>query len=110
MHEGADRREAEVSRARRVPAVRLEVVQKPENQRCVEIGECQCRRQPSRPLFGISQQELERVAVARNRVRAGATFCDQTPLEEVLKQRWKGTRARHHDALSISDPAKRANR
>jgi HAMP domain-containing protein len=87
-----------------------EEIEETDLSRRIEIGECQCRRgSPGVPL-GIAKQQLERVPVARDRMGAGATFCDEMPLEEVLKECRKGDLARHHDAPSGSEVAKRANR
>nr|WP_181813699.1 hypothetical protein [Gaiella occulta] len=83
-HEGADRGQAEVARARRIAARLLEVVEEVEHQRRVEVVEGQRRRCPSGALLGVAEQQLEGVAVARDRVRAGAALGEQAPLEELL--------------------------
>lgn len=101
---------ARVPSARGVAALGLEVVEEREDHRRVEILERQRRGRPSGSLLDVAEQQLEGVAVARDRVRAGATFCDETALKEVLQKRWESDLGRHHDGRSCSCRANRSKR
>ena len=81
----------------RVAALGLEVVEEGEHQGRVEVVERQRRGRPSGALLGVAEQQLERVAVARDRLGAGATLRDEALLEEVLQERGEGDLRRPHE-------------
>ena len=61
-------------------------------------------------LLGVAEQQLEGVAVARDRVCAGAALGEQTPLEELLQQRREAGRGEGHDPPLSWPRAKRSKR
>jgi hypothetical protein len=65
----------------------LEVIQKRQDHGRIEILQCERRSRSPRPLLRVTQQQLERVPITGDRVRAHATLGDQAALEEVLQQR-----------------------
>jgi hypothetical protein len=60
------------------------VVEEGEHERRVEVLQRERRGCPSGALLGEAQQQLEGVAVACDRVCAGAALGEQAPLEELL--------------------------
>ena len=87
-----DRGEAGVAGAGAVAALVLEVVEKRGDQRRVQIGDIELGWLAAQALGGEAQQQLERVAVGGDRVRAGASLADQPVGEERLH----GRRERAH--------------
>ena len=85
-HEGPDGGEPEVAGARRVAAVGLEMVEEVEDHGRTEIREGQRRGGASGSLCGVPEQQREGVAVAGDRVRAGAPLCDEAPVEKLLQE------------------------
>ena len=108
--EGPDGGETEVARARRIAALCLEMVEETEDHRRVEIREGQCRGCSSGTLCRVSEKQHERVAVAGDRVRAGAALCDEAPMKEVLQECGKRTLDGRHDGRSDIRWAKRSKR
>jgi hypothetical protein len=51
-------------------------------------------------LLDIAKEELEGVSVARNRVGADGTLCDEASLEEVLQEHGEGDLMRSHEEIS----------
>ena len=84
-HEGPDGGETEVSRARGIAAFRFEMVEEVEDHGCVEVLKGQCRGRPSGALCGVPEKQCEGVAVAGDRVGAGAALRDEAPVKEVLQ-------------------------
>src|SRR2546427_687652 len=76
----------------------------------VEDGERERRGCPSGLGLGVGEQELERVAVAGDRVCADAKLGEQPPLKELLQQRREAGCGRRHDPPLSSSRAYRSKR
>jgi hypothetical protein len=85
--EGAQGRQPNVARAHRIAAVVLQVVQKPQHQRGIEIGHPQRRGFDSGRLFDEGEQEAERVAATRDRLRTDAFLVAEMFRKERLDVR-----------------------
>ena len=93
-----------------VAADGLEVVEKVQHGRCVQVVQRQGSRWLAGALFEVAEQQLERVAVALDGACAGAALRDQTPEEEVLHELVEADPRRSHGAPAGSRPAKASNR
>ena len=109
-HEGPDGGETEIARARGIAPLGLEMVKEAEDQGRVEFREGQCRGGPSGALCGIAEKQREGVAVAGDRVGAGAPLCEEAPVKEVLQECGEPPRDRRHDRRSDARRAKRSKR
>jgi hypothetical protein len=100
--ERVDRAQARVAGAGAVATVAFEVDEEGTDQCRVEVIDVQLERLPAGPGVREAQQQRERVAVGRDRLRARITLGDQPVGEERLQCR----RERGHD----SAPGSRAMR
>ena len=102
----ADSCQPGVSGPHAVAPVELEVVQERTDQRRVQVGDLQARRCLARPLFGEGQEQLERVPVGGDGVRAGLALPGQAVGEEALQGRGKGAHGRSPLRISSRFPAR----
>jgi len=96
--ERVDRREPGVAGACAVAAFGLEMVEERGDGCGVEIGDVERRRFAAAACGGEPQQQLDRVAVGGDRVRAGVALLEE-PLGE---ERLHGRRERAHDCGSCA--------
>jgi hypothetical protein len=87
--QGADRCEPGVSRAGGVAALALEMVEELADELSVDVGKIQVGWLLPGVLLGECQQELERVAVGGNGLRARVPLPDEPVGEELLQGRGK---------------------
>ena len=109
-HEGPDGGEPEVAGARGIAASGLEMVEEAEDPGRVEIQEGQRRGGASGALRGVPEEQREGVAVAGDRVPAGAPLCDEAPVEELLQECGECPLDGGHDGRSDTRWAKRSKR
>jgi hypothetical protein len=107
---GADRGEAEIAGTGAVAPFLLQVVEKREHGRGIEVLNRQSGGgAPDAPLHE-AEEDLEGVAVAGDRLRAGAALGDHPLVEKVPEQGGKGELGGRHWALSWLRHANCSNR
>ena len=82
--EGVDRGEPDIARARRVPTVLLDMIQKRTDKRRVEIIEGECRGFFAEALLCETQEEAKRIAIRRDGMRTRALLADEALGKEAL--------------------------
>ncbi len=98
LQERADRRQAGVAASYAALPLALEMIEKGEDQRGVEIGERELGRCLTGSRLRKLQEQPERVAVSRDRVRAHRSVLPQVLGEEALEQHREGRGRVSHDA------------
>ena len=86
------------------------MVEEVEDHGRIEIGDGQCRRGPPDALCGIPEKQREGIAVAGDRVGAGAPLGDEAPMKEVLQECGKRALDGGHDEPPDTRRAKRSKR
>jgi hypothetical protein len=66
------------------------MVEKNQDKLCIQIGQCDARRSLSEVLFSKMEQELERVAIGRDREGTDGPVLLQMVDKEALQQRGEG--------------------
>lgn len=92
--ERVDRRQAGIARADAVAASDLHMLEKRSHQLSVDMVEAEFRRCLARPLMAERQQHPKRVAVGRDRMRAGGALFAEAVDEECLQGRRQVTHER----------------
>lgn len=87
LEERANCREASVAAACPVTPRLLKIGEEVGDEICVDIGDLQCRRVLLPLIGGLAEQQTERVAVARDRIRAGLHLSTEPLGEEPLQGR-----------------------
>jgi hypothetical protein len=87
VEEGAQRREACIAGPRAIVSRGLEVIEKRQQQWCVQVGQRDSRRRFVQSILCVGEQQSKRIAVAGHRARTRLSLSDQMLVKEVLQQR-----------------------
>jgi hypothetical protein len=85
--QGANRRKPGVSRPRAVAALPLEMIEELADKLGIDVGEIELGWLPARPPLRECQQQLERVAIGGNGLRACVPLAHEPVGEERLQGR-----------------------
>ena len=89
VQEGPERSESHIAGPGAILALALEMIEKTQDQRGIQI----CQRQRGRGLvqsaLGVAEKQTKRIPVAGHGARARLTLRDEALAEVVLEQRWK---------------------